>query len=117
MKIDIRELIAQRDLAKESYNKHTERLQKMTDMHCPEPILVNEQRWIDKMKERYAMLCLAIKCYKRGVCDGLRDDLSGLQILQDELSPSERLIKAIFGETSEDALNTETESPDDDASN
>ena len=94
----IRELVYELQMAAHSVKLRKERLDKLAELKgVPQVILDNERRMLELAKERHSKYKLAIAMYKEGVCDGLRKNTEGMEILKPILSPEERLIYAIFG--------------------
>ncbi len=98
IKITLQDVSNSRNFYRHKIKYYNKRIEELKKHHCPQLILDNEERLLKEAKKNFNIFSLITDFYKKGVKDGLNKDMTGMEYLNKNLTPEERLYKAIFNE-------------------
>lgn len=98
-KFTIKQAIETRNYYKQKVQNRIERIEKLKEANTPKIILDNEERMLKEYKHELFIWELCLDFYRKGYQDCQMNKNKSFKLIQEELSPDERLINAIFDET------------------
>ncbi len=98
-KFTIKQAIETRNYYKEKVKSRIERIEKLKEANTPKIILDNEERMLKELKHELFLWEVNLDFYRKGYQDCQMSKNKNFKLIQEELSPNERLMNAIFDET------------------